>query len=91
MSTKIFLDSDVTENLIHKIWITADALYDHAVVTYSRMAWVEWEGATKDDYLFQLQQCTSALKRLADRLDLLGFQLSQEIEQWLVTASKLER
>jgi|GEM_PF-3004825 len=91
MSTKIFLDSDATENLILKMWITADALYDHAVVTYSRMARVDWESATKDEYLFQLQQITTALKNHADRLDLLGFQLAQEITQWLMTASKLDR
>lgn len=90
MATKIFLDTDATDILIYKMRTSADALYDHAAMTYSRVAWAEWEGATKDDYLYQLQQCTSTLKRLADRLDLLGFQLSQEVEQWLVTASKLE-
>lgn len=88
MAVKIFLDSNATDLLVYTMRSTADALYDHAVIVYARLARAHWEGASKDDTLFQLQLCTSALKRLADQLDLLGFQLSQEVEQWLVTASK---
>lgn len=88
MSNKIYLDPNSTDHLIFSIRSTADVIFDHATSTYARMAWAIWEGRSKDEYLFRLQQCTTTLKKLADQLDMLGFELSQEVEQWLQTASR---
>lgn len=88
MSQKILLETDATEALSYKMRATADAFYDYAASIYARVAWTSWDGDSKDEYLYQLQQCTSAIKQLSDHLDLLGFQLSQEVEQWVMTATK---
>jgi len=88
MTAKLFLDTDATDTLIYKMNVAAEVFYDHAAHTYSYMASVPWEGPSKDAFLDELQLCTSAIKKLAENLELLKFQLAKEVDQWLFTASK---
>jgi len=79
----IHLDTESTDLLIRKMHLTADQVFDLADLVYARMALTDWEGPAKDAFLDDLFRCTTAIKQLADELDLLGFQTAHEIEQWL--------
>jgi hypothetical protein len=82
MTAKIYLDSQTTEQTLMRLRRTAEDLFDCADRLYLRCACMEWDGASKDAFLYQLHRCTSTLKVLSDSLDLLGFQGAQETEQW---------
>jgi hypothetical protein len=87
MAAMIHLDLQPTETTLRKLCVVAEALYDSADLLYLRCANIEWDGASKDDFLHQLHRCTSAIKTLSDTLDLLGFQAAQEADLWVEVSS----
>lgn len=90
MSHYIFLDSDSTDLLALKIKQTAESLFDFSNRLNSAFIGVEWVGPSKETFLQELHRKTSHIKSLADKLDALGFQLSQETETWLYIGSRFD-
>lgn len=91
MTAIIHLDTSITDFSIQKLRSTAENMFDRADYLYSLLCQTEWQGASKDLLLYDLYRCSSTLKTLSDSLDLLGFQLSKEIEQWMDSAENLGR
>jgi hypothetical protein len=83
----IHLDITETDIAIRKLRSSADALFDSADRIYTFLANVDWIGQNRDDFLYDLHSCTSKIKVLSDSLDLLSFQLVQELDQWEQNAS----
>jgi len=91
MTIKIHLDKEITDQTTHKIRLSAEGFYDRADRLYASVSNIQWQGNAKDDFLFELYRCTSALKSLSDSLDLLGFQLSRETEEWESISARFSR
>jgi hypothetical protein len=90
MTHSIHLETESTDLSVHRIRTTAETLYDLADSIYAAIAQTDWEGSSKDDFLFEVYRCTSTIKFLAESLDLLGFQLKQTTEFWELTASRFD-
>ncbi len=91
MTYFIHLDTEVTDLTALKIRVTAEGLYDQADRVYALAANMSWVGSSRDEFLYQLYQCTSNLKTLSNELHLLGFNLSRETETWVIQSSGFSR
>ena len=88
MTNQIHLDKDITDLTAQKLRLSAEGLFDRADRLYCLIANIDWEGSSRDAFLWELYRHTSTLKSLADTLDLLGFQLSQETETWISISAR---
>ncbi len=77
LTTLIHLEDDQTDFTIRKMRNVAEFLYDQSDYLYAQFTKACWEGSNKDEFLIKLHNCTTNLKILSDRLDLLSFQSSQ--------------
>ena len=87
MPAIIHLDQQPTEIALQKLRLVAEGLFDTADRLYLRCANMEWDGASRDTYLYELHRCLSDIKALSDSLDLLGFQAAQETDRWIEGSS----
>ena len=78
MTIIIHLEKEQTDYAIQKLRFAAETLFDYSDHLYTHCAQVQWEGSSKDDFLFDLYRCTTNLKTLSDSLDLLSFRLAQK-------------
>jgi len=88
MTNQIHLDKDITDLTARKLRLSAEEFFERADQLYCFIANVDWEGSSRDAFLWELYRHTSTLKSLADTLDLLGFQLSQETEVWISISAR---
>ena len=87
MPAMIHLDQETTTITLRRLCIVAEGLFDSADRLYLRCANIDWDGASKDAYLYELHRCLSDIKALSDSLDLLGFQAVQETDRWIEVSS----
>ncbi len=87
MTMTIHLNTDLTLETRYKIKQTASLLYDQADRLYAMMTMMDWQSTSREAFMTEVHERITKIKELADALDLLGFKLSQEMDQWLEVSS----
>lgn len=61
MPNNVHLETDAFDYLFFMMPTTTNVLYELAAINHSRMAWVSWEGRSKNVYLYHFKDAAQHL------------------------------
>jgi uncharacterized protein YukE len=85
----IHMQVDEVHGLAGEICYCGETIYDAARAIRQRAFAIEWQGTSREDFVYELDHLLARINQNADAIEQLGYTLQLETAKWEAVAASL--